>query len=650
LRGGDRCTPDPTATANARPHLSDPIRRYITTAADDPRPRKGQGTIDEPRAKPAGRVVVRTSQAALILALAALAIFALTDQHRVSLEARSAETANRLANVYQDARFWVGQDESLERKYRVEPSRKTLDLHEQSGDNLIADLERVAALDRTAAVKTRVLRLLSLHVEYERATARMFAATRAGDKRLVEQLDHTVTDPIFSTIQTDVYGAASLATRRAQKASNTLRENEAGAFRAGLIAVGLAVGLVLSLLLVIRRYRRAGREARAVELRRLSELALTDPLTELRNHRAFQEDIANELQRAARVKTSMTLALLDVNDLKEVNDTRGHQAGDEHLQALAAAIRSTMRASDRAYRVGGDEFAVILPAVGEWAGFQFSQRLAETLERRVGPPVRATAGIAQATGLRSKDDVIRDADRALISAKASGQAAALYTPDMGEFSNEAAPDDENHVRTLANALAFAVDAKDPYTRSHSQTVSNLCAAIGARLGLGGERLARLRVAGLLHDVGKIGIPDAILRKPDKLDAEEFEQMKTHTVLGQNIVLAAEMPERARWVRHHHERIDGSGYPDGLVGSEIPLEARIIHVADAFEAMTSDRPYRKAPGKRFAVEELQRNAGTQFDERVVEALLQVLDEQPGRADRSAIPVGAGAQREPWPDLE
>ncbi len=586
---------------------------------------------------------MRGSTAVLCIALAGLAIFALTAQHRVSVQAKSAEAANQLASVYQDARFWVGQDESLERKYRVEPSLQTLDLHEQSGDNLIADLKRIAILDKTPAVRAKVAQLLALHREYERSTARMFAATRAGDKGLVERLDNTVTDPIFGTIQADVYGAAALASRRALGQSDALRRNEAGAFRAGLIAVGLAVGLVISLLLVIRYYRRAGREARAAELRRLSELALTDPLTELRNHRAFQEDIANELQRTARVKSPMALVLLDVNDLKEVNDSRGHQAGDEHLQALAAAIRSTMRASDRAYRVGGDEFAVILPAVGEWAGFQFSQRLADTLQRRPGLPVRATAGVAQATGLRSKDDVIRDADRALISAKLSGQAAALYTPDMGDFDSDDAEEDENHVRTLANALAFAVDAKDPYTRSHSQTVSNLCAAIGATLGLEGERLARLRVAGLLHDVGKIGIPDAILRKPAKLDAAEFEQMKTHSVLGQNIVLAAEMPERAKWVRHHHERIDGSGYPDGLAGREIPLESRIIHVADAFEAMTSDRPYRKAPGERFAVEELKHNSGTQFDETVVDALLRVLDDQTSRAHRAPQVSGTGRGR-------
>ena len=173
--------------------------------------------------------------------------------------------------------------------------------------------------------------------------------------------------------------------------------------------------------------------------------------------------------------------------------------------------------------------------------------------------------------------------------------------------------------TLASALALAVDAKDSYTRSHCQTVSQLCAVIAAELGLDGERVARIRLAGLLHDVGKIGVPDAILNKPAALTDAEFEVMKRHSLLGGDIVEAAEMHDEARWVRHHHERFDGSGYPDALAGDEIPLESRIILVADAFEAMTSDRPYRKAPGMEFAVGELQRHAGAQFDPDVVRAV-------------------------------
>jgi HD-GYP domain-containing protein (c-di-GMP phosphodiesterase class II) len=263
--------------------------------------------------------------------------------------------------------------------------------------------------------------------------------------------------------------------------------------------------------------------------------------------------------------------------------------------------------------------------------------------------VRVTAGVSQALGLCGKDDLVHDADLALMSARRMGQDVAIYSLDMEpRESTSSDPRAEHHTRTLASALALAVDAKDSYTRSHCRTVATLCVVIATELDFEPERLARIRLAGLLHDVGKIGIPDAILKKPAALTPAEYEQMKTHSVLGEGIILAAEMPIEARWVRHHHERIDGAGYPDGLVGGQIPLESRIIHVADAFEAMTSDRPYRDAPGEQFAADELRRFAGTQFDEDVVEALLRIVgdpslrpvlgpSEAVGSADRDA-PVG------------
>jgi diguanylate cyclase (GGDEF)-like protein len=570
-----------------------------------------------------------------VLGLAALATFALWTQHRVVDESRRADAASRLATVYQDARFWVGQDESLERKYRVEPTQMALDLHEQSGDNLIADLRRVAALDPSPAVKRRVALLLQLHVEYERATARMFSATRSGNTPLVRYLDHHVTDPIFGVIQEDVYGAADEASRNALGQSAALRRDESSAFNAWLIALGLAIGLVGAMGLVIRRDRRARRRMRAAELLRLSEMVITDPLTGLRNHRAFHEDLEQEILRTARTGVPMALVLLDVDAFKAVNDTFGHQAGDEHLKALGRAILATRRGSDRAYRIGGDEFAVVLPSGGEWAGFQFAQRLRVALGGHDGHRLTATAGVSQALELRPKANVIRDADLALISAKRSGQAVAVYTPEMRTFEATAPRrGDERHTRTLAHALALAVDAKDPETEGHSQTVANLCALIAAELGLDPDRLGSIRLAGLLHDVGKIGIPDAILHKTAELTAAEYEQMKTHVVLGESIVLAADMPEVALWVRHHHERVDGGGYPDGLAGSAIPLESRIVHVADAFEAMTADRPYRKAPGERFALEELRRHAGTQFDSDVVDALLCALGAREASPSRYA----------------
>jgi HD-GYP domain-containing protein (c-di-GMP phosphodiesterase class II) len=260
-----------------------------------------------------------------------------------------------------------------------------------------------------------------------------------------------------------------------------------------------------------------------------------------------------------------------------------------------------------------------------WGALEFAQRVREAKQAGAhgSEPFTTTAGISEALALRSKDELIREADLALIGAKRIHQDVVIYGPDLAPGSDGGAEEDEHHSRTLASALARAVDAKDAYTRSHCQTVSQLCGLIGAELGLDAGRLTRLRLAGLLHDVGKIGVPDAILNKPAKLTDDEYEHIKRHSLLGYDIVQAADMELEARWVCHHHERFDGGGYPDGLAGEEIPLESRVILVADAFEAMTSDRPYRQAPGQSFAIRELGRHAGRQFDPAVVEALTRVL---------------------------
>jgi putative nucleotidyltransferase with HDIG domain len=179
------------------------------------------------------------------------------------------------------------------------------------------------------------------------------------------------------------------------------------------------------------------------------------------------------------------------------------------------------------------------------------------------------------------------------------------------------------VATLASALARAVDAKDAYTHSHCETVAELCAMIATELGLAPERVAQVRLAGLLHDVGKIGISDAILQKPGPLTDEEFRVMRTHPSLGSHIVSAAELYQEAGWIHHHHERVDGRGYPDGLGGKSIPLESRIIMVADAFEAITADRPYRDRRSVSEALVELNRHAGTQFDITCLRALERII---------------------------
>jgi diguanylate cyclase (GGDEF)-like protein len=389
----------------------------------------------------------------------------------------------------------------------------------------------------------------------------------------------------------------------------------------------LGFGLLTSLVVLGRLvgYRRRVERAREEELARLARAALTDSLTGLGNHRAFYENLERELQRLTRSGSSFSIVMLDVDGLKQVNDTLGHQAGDARIRAVADCLHATMRKVDTGYRTGGDELMVLLPGESAWGAYTFAQRLQrEASQHRTG--VAFTCGIAETTGSDGADELIRNADLALYDAKGSGRRVVVYSDTLApkpDARREERATRQQH-RLLATALARAVDAKDAGTRNHCETVSELCARIGLQLGLDEERIARLRLAGLLHDVGKIGVPDRILRKAERLTADEAAAMSSHVRIGHAIVAAADLDDEARWVLHHHEHVDGSGYPVGLLGSEIPLESRIILVADAFEAMTSDRPYRKARPAEDALAELRRAAGTQFDPACVEALRSALD--------------------------
>jgi diguanylate cyclase (GGDEF)-like protein len=587
------------------------------------------------------RWIVRASLAGLVVVLCFLAAFSVVTERGVAAKSALADRATRLSATYQDARHWVSEQKSVERQYRIEGSYSVVFAHRQAARRLVADLDHVLELDRSPATRATVARLLRLQADYHSASEALFDAVDDGDQERVVRFDHVAIDPVFGILADIVYRQAAAASAASLAQSAALRRDEVRASRTISIAVG--VGLVLLALFgaIVVRYGRRLDTARAAEVERLAEMAITDPLTGLRNHRAFHEDVARELQVVARTGVPLALVLIDVDDLKSVNDSEGHQAGDERLQALADAIRATGRGADVAYRVGGDEFAVILPDARAWGALEFAQRLrAATQAGSHGAgSFTATVGISEALTLRSKDEVIREADLALIGAKRIHQDVVIYGPDLAPGADRGVEEDEHHTRTLASALARAVDAKDAYTRSHCQTVSQLCGLIGAELGLDTGRLTRLRLAGLLHDVGKIGVPDAILNKPAKLTDDEYEHMKRHSLLGYDIVQAADMEVEARWVRHHHERFDGAGYPDGLSGEEIPLESRVILVADAFEAMTSDRPYRQAPGQSFAILELGRHAGTQFDPAVVEALTRVLARagELGRTPASAAAV-------------
>jgi diguanylate cyclase (GGDEF)-like protein len=589
------------------------------------------------------RWVVRLCIGGLFIVVLSLSAFAIVTQSRVAAEAVRTEKATQLGALYADARYWVSQEESLERKYHLEPRGEIKDLHTQAEVGLAGDLMAVDRLDRSVASRRFIAKLTRQHTTYINASDAMLRAIGKRDAAEVNRLDTEVVDPIFTAIQSSIEARSLNAGKTARLGSQRLRQHSTSARSAMLVALALGLLMTAAFGTILLIARRGADTLRRVELERLAGAAMTDSLTGLSNHRAFHEGLARDLREAEASGEPLALIVLDVDDLKAVNDTRGHAAGDDHLTALAGELTRLAPAGACVYRTGGDEFAVVLPCERAWAALELTQRVQAALADFAGPEqLSVTAGIAEATVPSGVDNILREADLALLATKRDSQRAAIYTPEMElEAIVAAARSDLNaeHTSSLAAALSRAVDAKDSYTRSHCQTVSQLCALVAAELHLRPERIGRMRLAGLLHDVGKIGVPDAILNKPAKLSDAEYEVMKRHSVLGQEIVAAAGLPVHAEWIRHHHERYDGKGYPDGLAGEDIPFESRIILAADAYEAMTSDRPYREAPGRDFAIAELRRNAGTQFDATVVDALCRALAVT--AHDPTAIPDGSDA---------
>jgi diguanylate cyclase (GGDEF)-like protein len=360
---------------------------------------------------------------------------------------------------------------------------------------------------------------------------------------------------------------------------------------------------------------------------RAMRLALTDPLTGLGNHRHFHERLQRELVAAEEATVPLSLCLIDVDDFKRINDRYGHPAGDRVLSQVAARLRQ----GGEAFRLGGDEFAVLLPDNDEVSALAIATSIVERLrgmEFEHSETITVSAGVAtfpvQGVG---RDELIRLADSALYWAKEHGKnRVRVYRPEvveLAELKKLASGADRAARFRAAASLAKAVDARDVYTGSHSERVSELAARIAERMGLEQEIVELTRLAASLHDLGKLAIPEEILRKPGPLTDPERLVLERHPQIGYRMLESLGVNPVAEWVLHHHERWDGTGYPDGLHEEDIPLGARIIFVADALDAMTNDRVYRARLSLDAAFEELERCSGTQFDPDVVAACIMEL---------------------------
>jgi diguanylate cyclase (GGDEF)-like protein/putative nucleotidyltransferase with HDIG domain len=319
------------------------------------------------------------------------------------------------------------------------------------------------------------------------------------------------------------------------------------------------------------------------------------------------------------------LCFVDIDDFKKINDRFGHPSGDRVLSQVAGRLRQ----GGEAFRLGGDEFALLLVAHDEVAALAAANSV---VERIAGVDFDHIGNVTVSAGLATfplqghgRDELIRLADSALYWAKEHGKnRVRVYRPEVVELAElkrlAAGPDKAARYRAAAS-LAKAVDARDTYTGSHSERVSELAARVAKRVGLDPEHVELTRLAGSLHDLGKLAIPEEILRKPGALTDSERLVLERHPQIGFRMLDSLGVDPVADLVLHHHERWDGAGYPDRLRGEAIPLGARIIFVTDAYDAMTSDRIYRPRRSPDAALAELRRCAGTQFDPGIVAAFTE-----------------------------
>lgn len=393
-----------------------------------------------------------------------------------------------------------------------------------------------------------------------------------------------------------------------------------------------------------------------------SENTDVDSLTLLSNHRGFQEILSNELAKAQATNSHLSVIMMDINNISKINRELGHAKGDEVIKLVAEKVKQNIRSSDSAGRYGGDEIAIILPDTDTDEAKYIAEYLTYSLSccfvDDVGP-VKVAVGIATfPESTRDQEKLLIMAEQAMYISQSKGYKDGMsaivssmdfnFWDDMAlnsfaevltkrhsqiginfeeelvhKFNNEQIVS-QNHLMEMVTSLASAIDAKDTYTKGHSTSVARYSEALARAINLPEKEVERIALGALLHDVGKIGIPEDVLRKPTHLSDAEWEIMKQHPVIGAEKVLSPNeaLRDLIPIVKYHHEHWDGSGYPEKLQGEAIPFSARIVAIADSFHALISDRPYRKGLSVPKACEILKMGAGIQWDANLVRQFIQI----------------------------
>jgi diguanylate cyclase (GGDEF)-like protein len=449
---------------------------------------------------------------------------------------------------------------------------------------------------------------------------------RDPDEQLVQKRDRSI---LFCRISIFVISVAAIAGVAMANAT----------FQSQPVAAALAIGAVTALAIVVQvmfafTQRRAQKEhdrlqnmwhARKAELQ---EAAGRDELTQLQNRRFFYEQMQHELELAERYRRPLSILMLDVDDLKLINDEFGHQVGDVALRSLGRVLNESVGEQNITARIGGDEFAVIMPGGDRKHADKLAWAIWDQLAKKpVCETENASIYLGVSVGVggypwggETLEEIIHWADAKLYANKLQRKGFKHTRRDN--------KDEERLVSAVVDVLSCALDVRDRMTHRHARRVARMSAFVAREMKLNEEQVLQIEYAAALHDIGKIGVADGILNKEDALEDHEWHEMRRHSELGYKILNGVDfLHDAAEIVYSHHEHFDGGGYPRGLKGQEIVLGARVFAVVDAYDAMTSRRPYREAMPQEDALEEIMRHSGRQFDPVTVDAFMRMVRRNP-----------------------
>ncbi len=555
---------------------------------------------------------------------------------------QQATEAVHMSDLYQQAHYLVSSEGSVMHQYTLQPGFDAQDEFRTTAYALSDILNKIAN-DGDNEDRTFVKLVATKQARYRILVGQFFALIDQQTPSDALALHNQKIDPLFDPMEQQVGTAANLDQ---QLATQSLAHVDAiQRFVIVSTVLVFVVGLILILMFwrVIRRYQQRLHMATQEELRIMEQVASTDPLTGLPNHRTMMDQMEKELEHCQRTQEFCAVVFIDLDHFKHINDTWGHRAGDAVLREASSRLKKSIRKGDVVGRYGGEEFVLLLSNTNLQNARQAAERFRLALSKEPcilehgedtanGNSISFTASIGVAVYGEhgtTREALIEAADHAMYSAKQNGRnqvcqaGEEILTSQVLTGMSQGKLMEKVSVKTL-KAVATIHDGK---TSAHANRMVRLAEETARGLGRSEEEVHLVRLAALFHDIGKIGIPDAILHKPGPLTEEEWTVMRRHPVLGQHILeqVGGLFELLSHIVVAHHEHWDGRGYPHGLAQEAIPLGARILTVVDSYDAMTSERPYRKPLSVTHARTELQRCAGSQYDPHVVEVFLHVLDE-------------------------